>query len=160
MFNWRIAAALTFAGFCATASGAWADDGSFVGRWTLNAAQSKMSPDEPVPKAVMAEVTAADSHHVTWTSRVTDNKGQTHTETFDGVPDGKFYPITGDSKGVTASYTLKGGTIVSVFKGSTAEDTDTVTCVLSTTGKQLICDGTISFGKGHLDTYKDVYDRM
>jgi len=160
MNSWRAITVTTALGLCLSAGTALADSSSFVGHWTLNKTQSKASPDEPMPSAATVDVTAADANHLTWTSKITDPKGAIHSETFDSAPDGKFYPIAGDSKGVTASFTIKGNTIVSIFKGGPNEDTDTLTCVPSPTGKQLICDGTISYGKGHLDTYKDVYDKM
>jgi hypothetical protein len=139
------------------ASSAWADSNNpFVGRWHWNAAQSTMPPGEPMPSDVTAEISGADSTHLTWSLVVLDSERQSNVETFDAPANGEFYPISSDT---SAAFRLAGNTLQADFKGPTGE-TDSLTCTLAANQKKMTCTGVLTDAQGHTANYVDVYDRM
>jgi hypothetical protein len=142
-------------GVVLAAGSAWADDGSFVGRWHLNPAQSILPPGEPAPKDLIAEISQADSARVRWSLTVVAAQGQSNVETFDVIANGEFYPINDDT---TAAFTVNGSLLQSTFKGPNGE-TDTLSCALSADQKKMTCRGALSDGN-RTTTYVDVFDRM
>jgi hypothetical protein len=135
---------------------ALADSTSFVGRWHWNRAQSSPPAGEPVPNDVVAEISRADSMHVTWSLTVLATQGQTSVETFDAVANGEFYPINSDT---TAAFGLNGNLLKATFKGPSGQ-TDILTCSLSADQKKMTCKGALRDGDGRMTNYVDVYDRM
>jgi hypothetical protein len=134
-----------------------AENAHFIGKWHWNRAQSTLAPNEPAPQDVNASIQSADAGHIKWTAEVVDHKGQKHAETFDGKPDGKFYPVAGAGAKVTASFTWINDTLQSVFKEPDG-GSDTQTCALSADTKKMTCTGTWSDGKSN-ERYVDIYDR-
>jgi hypothetical protein len=143
-------------GVVLAAGSAWADSSAFVGRWHLNRTQSILPPGEPVPNDVIAEISRADSTHVTWSLTVLATHGQTSVETFDAVANGEFYPINSDT---TAAFSLNGNLLKATFKGPSGQ-TDILTCSLSADQKKMTCKGALRDGDGRTTNYVDVYDRM
>jgi hypothetical protein len=139
-----------------TAGSAWAGDGSFVGRWHWNRAQSTVPPGEPVPNDIVAEIARVDSTHVNWSLTVLASQGQKSVETFDAVANGEFYPINSDT---TAAFSLIGNALQATFKGPTGE-TDSLTCSVAADRRTMTCRGVLSDGDGRAINYVDVYDRM
>ncbi|HEX9463843.1 MAG TPA: hypothetical protein VGB82_14690 [Alphaproteobacteria bacterium] len=149
------------AGLCAgfMANSAVAEDNHFLGQWQWNKARSKLAPDEPAPQDVRANIQNADNGAIRWSAEITDNNGRKHAETFDGKPDGTFYPVQGAGDGVTAAFTWNGGTLQSVFKHPSG-GADTQSCHVEANNKTMACNGTWTDGKGVKETYIDVYDRI
>ena len=131
----------------------------FVGHWHWNAAESLVPPDEPTPREVTAEITSADGTRITWTASLIDHMGQKHVETFDGLPNGVFFPVQGAGDGTTAAFTLANGVLQSTFRHPSG-GSDTQSCTPSTDDRKLTCRGAWSDGKGHTTAYVDVYDRL
>jgi hypothetical protein len=138
------------------AAGSALADGNFVGRWHWNRAQSNPPAGQPVPNDVIAEISRADSTHMTWSLTVLAGHGQTSVETFDAVANGEFYPINSDT---TAAFSLDSSLLQATFKGPSGE-TDTLTCTLSADQRKMTCRGALTDGDGRTTSYVDVYDRM
>ena len=141
----------------AVAAGSVAAEGNpFVGRWHLNREQSTLPPGDPVPDDLSSEISRADAGQVKWSVTVLTPDGRTFVETFNGVADGEFHPISSDT---TASFQLTADTLRSTFKGPTGQS-DVQTCTLSTDQKQMTCRGVLNDGNGRVQAYVDVFDRM
>ena len=141
------------------ARAALADDTDhFLGRWHWNKAQSTLAPGDPTPQDVKASIVSADNGHIKWTADVTDNHGKRHIETFDGRPDGTFFPVLGAGRDVTAAFTIVNGALRSIFKGANGAS-DSQSCRISADDKQMTCHGTWTDGRGASEHYIDVYDR-
>jgi len=140
----------------ATAASARAEGSPFVGRWHLNQVQSTLPPGAPVPNDLSNEISRADAAGVHWAVIVLTTDGRTLIETFRGVPDGEFHPISSDT---TASFRLTNNVLQSTFKGPTGQS-DVQTCTVSADQKQMTCKGVLNDGSGRTVTYVDVFDRM
>ena len=148
-------------GLCVTlASGAAPADETnhFLGRWHWNRAKSTLAPGDPTPQDVKASIVSADNGHIKWTADVTDNQGKRHIETFDGKPDGTFFPVVGAGHDVTAAFTIGNGALQSTFKGANGAS-DSQSCTVSADDKEMTCRGTWTDGKSKSEHYIDVYDR-
>jgi predicted heme/steroid binding protein len=147
-------------GICAglMAGTALAETNHFLGRWHWNKALSTLAPGEPAPQDVKSSIVSADGGQIKWTADLTDEAGKRHIETFDGKPDGTFFPVVGAGADVTASFSWNNGTLQSVFR-SAHGGSDTQTCTVSADDKQMTCRGTWSDGRGKSEQYVDVYDR-
>jgi len=148
-------------GLCAgmAVGAASAETNRFIGRWHWNAAQSLVPSDEPTPREVTAEITSADGARITWTASLVNHMGQKRVETFDGLPNGVFFPVQGAGGGTTAAFTLANGVLQSTFRHPSG-GSDIQSCTASTDDRKLTCRGTWSDGKGHTTAYVDVYDRL
>jgi hypothetical protein len=138
------------------AGAAWANPGSFEGRWRWNPAQSITPPGEPLPNDLTAEFSRADTSRLTWTVTIVTPQGRRHAETFDVVPDGELRPISPDA---TAAFRLTGNVLQATFNGPIGE-TDAVTCTLSADQKVMTCEGVLNGENGGAVNYVDVYDRV
>ena len=127
----------------------------FVGRWQLNAAQSKAAPGESVPTSLVTQIDRLDAAHVHWSTTVTDAQGQRDVETFDTPGNGEFYSLNGTTM---VAHTLTPTALQSTFKDSGGQ-TDVVTCTLSTNANQMTCTGLVTQQGGSTAQYVDVFDR-
>jgi hypothetical protein len=138
------------------ASPAWADCSPFVGQWHWNRAQSMMPPGEPAPNDLTTEFVRADRSRLMWSVTIVTPEGGHHVETFDVTPDGKFRPISSDTR---AAFRLTGDALQATFRGPTGQS-DAVTCSLSADRDVMTCRGVLNEGTGRTATYVDVYDRI
>ena len=138
------------------ASSAAAEGSPFVGRWHLNRAESTLPPGSPVPDDLSSEISKADAGQVKWSVTILTTDGRMLVETFNGVADGEFHPISSDT---TASFRLTADALQSTFKGP-AGQSDVQTCTLSTDQQQMTCRGVLNDGNGQAVAYVDVFDRM
>jgi hypothetical protein len=145
-------------GLCAAlaASSAWADCSPFVGRWHWNRAQSMMPPDEPVPNDLTTEFFRADGSRLMWSVTIVTPEDGHYVETFDVTPDGKFHPISSDTR---AAFRLTGDALQATFSGPTGQS-DAVSCTLSADQRVMTCKGMLNDGNGRTANYVDVYDRI
>jgi len=137
------------------ASTAYAEDSPFVGRWHWNPAQSTLPPGEPAPKDVVSEISRADGPSVAWTVTIVTPDDQRHIVTFEAGPGGDAQ----HGIDTTASARMADETLQATFNGPGGRS-DTQTCTVSATRKQMTCKGVVSDGQGHSARYVDVYDRM
>lgn len=150
------AAAVVFAVLAAAPAGA--QENQFLGHWHWNKAKSTLAPGEPAPKDASAVVESADGGTIRWTAVIVDQEGQTHTERFNGKPDGTPYPVQGTNN-VTAAFTWGNGMLQSTFKGKSG-GSDAQSCRVEADAKTMICHGTWTDGDGSAQNYVDVYDRV
>jgi hypothetical protein len=145
-------------GLCAllAASSVSAQSSPFVGRWHLNKAQSTLPPGEPAPNDFIHEISRADLEQVKWATTVVAADGRSYVETFNATASGAAHPIGNDT---TVSFRLSGETLQATFQGP-AGQSDTQTCTLSASQKQMSCKGVLTNANGQTDKYVDVYDRM
>ena len=104
-----------------------AEDNHFLGQWQWSKERSKLAPNEPAPRDVKANIQTADGGAIRWTADLVDQTGQKHSESFNGKPDGSFYPVQGAGQGVTASFKWNGGALESVFR-HTSGGSDSQSC--------------------------------
>lgn len=134
-----------------------AQETAFVGRWHWDRAQSAAPPGEPVPNDVTIDILRADPGHLTWSVTVLPTPGSgPQVETYDAPADGTFRPINSDT---LAASRVTGSLLQVTFKGPSGQS-DTLTCTLSASDKQMSCSGAISDGDGRTARYVDVYHRM
>lgn len=155
--GWPVAAALAFAAsFVALPAAAQSTD--FVGQWHWNRAESTPAGDQPPPRMVVLDITAAEPGHVQWRLTGTDIRGQPHVETYNGTGDGKPAPVGGAPEGTVASFTLtsRGMETSYVNRDGSSERT---TCSITRGRDRLICFGSDNDGKGHVSSFRDIYDR-
>lgn len=136
------------------ASGVYAADNPFVGRWHWNQAQSTLPPGATVPKDVVSEISQADGGSVSWSVTVTMPDDQRHVMTFKAGAE----PARVGSDTI-ASAVLSAETLQTTFSGDGGQS-DTLTCTVSANHDQMTCKGVLNDGKGHSVSYVDVYDRM
>jgi hypothetical protein len=136
-----------------------AEDNHFLGQWQWSKERSKLAPDEPAPRDVKANIQTADGGAIRWTADLVDQTGQKHSESFNGKPDGTFYPVQGAGQGVTASFKWNGGALESVFR-HTSGGSDSQSCHVEANNKTMVCNGTWTDGRGAKESYIDVYERM
>ena len=67
----------------------------WVGTWKLDKTASKLTE---VPQQEEMQIDAADQHSVKYTIRGTSDDGKQYSESYDGKPDGGFYPVTVNGK--------------------------------------------------------------
>ena len=154
----RVGTTKVLVGLCVVliANTAWAQTNPFVGRWHWNRAQSTLPPGEPAPNDLTAEISRMDGTHVSWSLTVLSGQGERSVESFEAAADGDFHPINGET---AAAFHLMGNALQATFNGP-AEQTDTLTCTLTSDQKRMTCNGVLSSGGGRTVSYVDVYDRM
>ena len=67
----------------------------WVGTWKLDKAASRLTE---VPQQEEMQIDAADQRSVKYTIRGTGDDGKQYSESYDGKPDGGFYPVTVNGK--------------------------------------------------------------
>jgi hypothetical protein len=91
----RFAFGLVFATLCCGTM-AFAQTSDWVGTWKLDTTQSKL---QQAPKQETLQVVDGGSRdNIKWSIDGTAADGTTYHETFDGMADGKSYPIMRDNK--------------------------------------------------------------
>lgn len=151
------AAVLALAAFGAAA--AWAASSPFVGQWHWNRAESSITPGEALPSDVVLAITSVEPSRVQWTVTTVDDKGARHVESFTGAADGKPAPLSGSEDGTTVAVALHGSVLETTYAnpdGSSEHEA----CSVAADGKKMTCKGSESDGKGHTQSYVDVYDRQ
>jgi hypothetical protein len=67
----------------------------WVGTWKLDKTASKLNE---VPQQEVMQIDAADHGSIKYTIRGTSDDGKEYSESYDGKPDGGFYPVTVNGK--------------------------------------------------------------
>jgi len=121
----------------------------WVGDWKMDVSKSKFAT--PGPKEETLTIAAADATAVKYSTKGTGPDGAPYTESYDGKPDGKLYPLIKNKQEVAK---ISYHRISDHSSTGTAEMDDgtlvTETITLAKDGKTLTIKGLIKAGKSEL----------
>jgi hypothetical protein len=143
---------------CGALFAATAQSPPFVGQWQWNRAESSSQASGAPPRQQVLAIASADRARVQWSMTIVDAQGQQHVESFTGTGDGKPVQVSGAPEATQGSFTVTATALESHYT-SRDGSSDHASCTLSPDRKKMTCRGTESDGKGHANTYVDVYDR-
>jgi hypothetical protein len=107
----------------------------WVGSWKLDKTASKLGE---VPQQEVMQIDAADRSSIKYTIRGTSDDGKQYTESYDGKPDGGFYPVTVNGKELgNIAFQLQSDHVLSAQGKGAGGSTLTETATLSDDGKSI-----------------------
>jgi hypothetical protein len=107
----------------------------WVGTWNLDKTASKLTE---VPQQEMMQIDVADQHSVKYTIRGTSDDGKQYFESYDGKPDGGFYPVTVNGKPLgNIAYQLQSDHVFTAQGKGAGGSILTETATLSDDGKSI-----------------------
>lgn len=108
----------------------------WVGTWKLDKAASKLTE---VPQQEEMQIDAADQRSVKYTIRGTGDDGKQYSESYDGKPDGGFYPVTVNGKPLgNIAYQLRSDHVITAQGKGPGGSTLDETATLSEDGKSIV----------------------
>ena len=107
----------------------------WLGTWKLDKAASKLTE---VPQQEEMQIDAADQHSVKYTIRGTSDDGKQYSESYDGKPDGGFYPVTVNGKPLgNIAYRLQSDRVFTAQGKGAGGSTLAETATLADDGKSI-----------------------
>ena len=107
----------------------------WVGTWKLDKTASKLNE---VPQQEEMQIDAADQRSVKYTVRGTADDGKQYSESYDGKPDGGFYPVTVNGKQLgNIAYQLRSDHVFTAQGKGPGGNTLDETATLSDDGKSI-----------------------
>ena len=107
----------------------------WVGTWKLDKTASKLTE---VPQQEEMQIDAADQRSVKYTIRGTGDDGKEYSESYDGKPDGGFYPVTVNGKQLgNIAYQLRSDHVITAQGKGPGGSTLDETATLSDDGKSI-----------------------
>ena len=128
-----------------------------IGTWKLNEAKSKFTPGAPKATSVVYE-TAGDNFKVTVDG--TDGEGKPLHNEWIGKPDGKDYPVTGDTYTDARSYKKVNDRTLAFTNKKGNKITQSGRVVVAADGKTRTVTSNGADSKGKKFTSTAVYDKQ
>jgi hypothetical protein len=108
----------------------------WVGTWKLDKAASRLTE---VPQQEEMQIDAADQRSVKYTIRGTGDDGKQYSESYDGKPDGGFYPVTVNGKPLgNIAYQLRSDHVFTAQGKGPGGSTLDETATLAEDGKSIV----------------------
>jgi len=121
----------------------------WVGDWKMDVSKSKFAT--PGPKEETLTIAAADATAVKYSTKGTGPDGAPYTESYDGKPDGKLYPLTKNGQEVARISYHRTSDHSSTAMAEMVDGTlMTETITLSNDGKTITIKSSIKAGKSVL----------
>jgi len=107
----------------------------WIGTWKLDKTASKLTE---VPQQEEMQIDAADQRSVRYTIRGTGDDGKQYSESYDGKPDGSFYPVNVNGKPLgNIAYQFRSDHVITAQGKGPGGSTLDETATLSGDGKSI-----------------------
>lgn len=108
----------------------------WVGTWKLDKTASKLTE---VPQQEVMQIDSADQSSIKYTIRGASDDGKQYSESYDGKPDGGFYPVTVNGKPLgNIAYQLQSDHVFTAQGKGPGGTTLAETATLAADGKSII----------------------
>lgn len=153
----RLSATLLTIILLGTAQNAHARVAPLTGKWSFNAKESELLPGEEAPAELVMQIAKDDDKSFQWTVTVKMADGQTGAIGFEGVIDGKPYPVKGRDGSTSAFSWLADGGLKRVDQSPGGIVVEI--CRFTGNMRRMNCAARQTDAQGRAASYVEVFDR-